>query len=186
MANQAQSKEAESLAKTLLNKSIVNNIVPLPEDCTYTPFYCEENVWHLCDYVRKNKISELSKCYVVFISNNSRCVPLWRQRSGKDEERLVTWNYSYIFNSCVGPINKDYHVIFMYCLDDRCLVFDLDSDLPFPTYFHKYVTETIRTDHILRPENHRFFRVIPASVYLQKFASDRRHMRQSNGNFMLF
>ncbi|MPC31201.1 Protein N-terminal glutamine amidohydrolase [Portunus trituberculatus] len=42
----------------------------------------------------------------------------------------------------------------MYEPDERCLVFDLDSDLPFPTYFHKYVTETLRTDHILRPEHY--------------------------------
>ena len=40
--------------------------------------------------------------------------------------------------------------------DDRCLVYDLDSDLPFPTYFHKYVTETFRTDAILNPEYHRY------------------------------
>lgn len=44
----------------------------------------------------------------------------------------------------------------MYEPDERCLVFDLDSDLPFPTYFHKYVTETLRTDHILRPEHYRW------------------------------
>lgn len=56
-------------------------------------------------------------------------------------------------------IFQDYHVIFMYEPDDRCLVFDLDSDLPFPTYFHKYVTETLRTDHILRPEHYRWVRL---------------------------
>ena len=49
----------------------------------------------------------------------------------------------------------------------RCLVFDLDSDLPFPTFFHKYVTETFRTDAILNPEYHRFFRVVPAGRFLQ-------------------
>lgn len=39
---------------------------------------------------------------------------------------------------------------------DRCLVFDLDSELPFPTYVHKYVTETFRTDHILKPDYFRY------------------------------
>ena len=34
-------------------------------------------------------------------------------------------------------------------------MYDLDSELPFPTYFHKYVTETFRTDAILNPEYHR-------------------------------
>ena len=51
---------------------------------------------------------------------------------------------------------QDYHVIFMYQPDSRCLVYDMDSELPFPTYFHKYVTETFRTDHILHPEHHRW------------------------------
>ena len=96
-------------------------------------------------------------------------VPLWRQRAGRDEEKLVIW---------------DYHVILIYRPDERCLVFDLDSDLPFPTYFHKYVTETFRTDAILNPEYHRFFRVIPAPLFLQTFASDRRHMKKPDGSWM--
>lgn len=96
-------------------------------------------------------------------------VPLWRQRAGRDEEKLVIW---------------DYHVIFIYKPDERCLVFDLDSDLPFPTYFHKYVTETFRTDAILNPEYHRFFRVIAAGQFLQTFASDRRHMKKPDGTWM--
>ena len=78
----------------------------------------------------------------------------------------------------------DYHVILIYKPDERCLVFDLDSDLPFPTYFHKYVTETFRTDAILNPEYHRFFRVIPATLFLQTFASDRRHMKKPDGSWM--
>ena len=96
-------------------------------------------------------------------------VPLWRQRAGRDEEKLVIW---------------DYHVILIYKPDERCLVFDLDSDLPFPTYFHKYVTETFRTDAILNPEYHRFFRVVPAPLFLQNFASDRRHMKKPDGSWM--
>ena len=75
-------------------------------------------------------------------------------------------------------------MILIYKPDERCLVFDLDSDLPFPTYFHKYVTETFRTDAILNPEYHRFFRVIPASLFLQTFASDRRHMKKPDGSWM--
>lgn len=100
----------------------------------------------------------------------------------------------------------DYHVIFVYKPDDRCLIFDLDSDLPFPTFFQKYVTETFRTDAILNPgmellpnyqnqveieqqvcffaEYHRFFRVIPAFEFLSTFASDRRHMKKADGSWM--
>lgn len=53
---------------------------------------------------------------------------------------------------------QDYHVFFMHNPSpNRCLVFDLDTTLPFPTYFHKYVTETFRSDLALRPEHHRYF-----------------------------
>ena len=96
-------------------------------------------------------------------------MPLWRQKAGRDEEKLVIW---------------DYHVIFIYRPDERTLVYDLDSELPFPTYFHKYVTETFRTDAILNPEYHRIFRVVPATIFLQNFASDRRHMRKEDGSWL--
>ncbi|KAK6618522.1 hypothetical protein RUM43_013715 [Polyplax serrata] len=79
---------------------------------------------------------------------------------------------------------NDYHVLFLYHPDDRCLVYDLDSELPFPTYFHKYVTETFRTDQILKPDYFRYFRVVPAPVYLQNLASDRRHMKRSDGTWI--
>ena len=64
-------------------------------------------------------------------------------------------------------------------------MYDLDSELPFPTYFHKYVTETFRTDAILNPEYHRQFRVVPAASFLNTFASDRRHMRKADMPAML-
>ena len=49
---------------------------------------------------------------------------------------------------------------------------------------HKYVTETFRTDAILNPEYHRIFRVVPATTFLQNFASDRRHMRKEDGSWL--
>jgi len=147
----------------------IMNLVPSAAECSYAACFCEENVWKLCDHVRTTAPNELSKAFVVFVSNKKQVVPLWRQRAGRDEEKLVIW---------------DYHVILIYKPDERCLVFDLDSDLPFPTYFHKYVTETFRTDAILNPEYHRFFRVIPASLFLQTFASDRRHMKKPDGSWM--
>jgi len=108
--------------------------------------------------------------WAVFISNKKRVVPLWKQKAGRDEEKLVIW---------------DYHVIALYRPEEaRTLVYDLDSELPFPTYFHKYVTETFRTDAILNPEYHRIFRVVPASTFLAHFSSDRRHMRKSDGSWL--
>jgi len=38
---------------------------------------------------RTNNVNELSKTYVVFVSNRKQVVPLWRQQAGRDEEKLV-------------------------------------------------------------------------------------------------
>ncbi|XP_068081659.1 protein N-terminal glutamine amidohydrolase-like [Anabrus simplex] len=154
---------------TNTTKKPILNLFSQRSDCKYTPAYCEENVWKLCQDISTRHSGELQHCYVVFVSNDSRTVPLWRQKAGKEEEKLVIW---------------DYHELFLYTPDDRCLVYDLDSELPYPTYLHKYVTETFRTDHILKPEYFRYFRVISASLFLQHFASDRRHMKRSDGSWI--
>ncbi|XP_041975151.1 protein N-terminal glutamine amidohydrolase [Aricia agestis] len=145
-------------------------LFPKPADCSYVSCYCEENVWKLCQDVSIRIPGELDRCFVVFISNPCRTVPLWKQRAGREEDRLVIW---------------DYHVIFLYALDSKsCLVYDLDSELPFPTFFHKYVTETFRTDQVLKSDFHRFFRVVSAKQFLQHFASDRRHMKRPDGTWI--
>ena len=48
----------------------------------------QENVWKLADHVRQTAPAELSKTYVVFVSNRKQVVPLWRQRAGRDEEKV--------------------------------------------------------------------------------------------------
>ncbi|XP_025835216.1 protein N-terminal glutamine amidohydrolase [Agrilus planipennis] len=152
------------------SKKILINLFPKQADCSYVSCYCEENVYKLCQDVKNKHPSELQNCYVVFISNASRTVPLWRQKAGKEEDKLVIW---------------DYHVIFLYHPEpDKCLVYDLDSELPFPTFVHKYVTETFRTDHILKSDYFRYFRAIPASDFLKDFASDRRHMKRPDGSWI--
>ncbi|KAF7992927.1 hypothetical protein HCN44_005708 [Aphidius gifuensis] len=144
-------------------------LFPRAADCVYTSCYCEENVWKLCQDVATKNQSELPFCYVTFISNDNRSVPLLRQRDGKDENKVIFW---------------DYHVIFIYAPDERAVVYDLDSDLPFPTYFWKYANETFRTDEVLHPKLHGRFRVIPALTYLQNFSSDRGHMKRQDGSWI--
>lgn len=158
---------SEDTPDTPVTPKLVTILPPLAQ-CTHTPFYCEENIWKLCDRIQEDHSTELDYCHVAFISNPKRMVPLWRQKSGKTEEKLALW---------------DYHVILLYNPDDRCVVYDMDSDLPFPTHFHKYVTETFRTENILQPEYHRFFRVLPVSKFMSLFSSDRSHMRREDGTW---
>ncbi|GFY42532.1 protein N-terminal glutamine amidohydrolase [Trichonephila inaurata madagascariensis] len=145
--------------------------IPSSKECLYTSCYCEENVWKLCEYVKNNQSNLLSNCYAVFISNRNQTVPLWYQKSGKDENKLAVW---------------DYHVIFIYHSNDDkgALVYDLDTVLPFPVPLEKYAPLTFQFETYLQPIHHRCFRVIPAELFLKTFASDRSRMKSSDGSWI--
>nr|KYP73638.1 hypothetical protein KK1_006285 [Cajanus cajan] len=64
------------------------------------------------------------------------------------------------------------------------LVWDLDSSLPFPSPLPSYVSETIRPSFQLFSDYNRLFRVVHAPIFLRCFASDRRHMKDSGGNWI--
>ena len=136
----------------------------------YTSCYCEENIWHLCDKIKKSNIlTENQNPYVIFISNDNKTVPLWSQSSSKTEDGLVIW---------------DYHVILIIKADQDCTVFDLDSNLPYPCDFNSYTQATFKLDDNILEQFHRKFRVIPFEDYLLNFASDRQHMKDDNGQWL--
>ncbi|KAL7169011.1 hypothetical protein ACSBR2_034103 [Camellia fascicularis] len=115
--------------------------------------------------------AEGSDLFVVFISNEKKQVPLWHQKASQRADGVVLW---------------DYHVI---CIqrkkgDSSPLVWDLDSSLPFPSPLASYVSETMRPSFQLFSEFQRFFRVVHAPIFLRSFASDRRHMKDSVGNWI--
>ncbi|KAK1575856.1 hypothetical protein Q3G72_008943 [Acer saccharum] len=140
----------------------------------HTPFYCEENVYFLCKKLCANGVADAdgSDLYVVFISNEKKQIPLWHQKASKRADGVILW---------------DYHVI---CIqrkrggDSPCLVWDLDSSLPFPSPLASYVSETIRPSFQLFSEYQRFFRIVHAPIFLCFFASDRRHMKDPTGNWI--
>ncbi|MCR9160090.1 MAG: hypothetical protein ACE37F_37795 [Nannocystaceae bacterium] len=124
----------------------------------YCPFYCEENVWHLANDPQVGQ----GPRHVLLISNAARQVALWQQRAGAAENGgLVVW---------------DYHVV----LTCAAKVWDLDSRLAQGVVLAEYLAQTFRG----APE--RFapaFRVMPAEVYRDALASDRRHMRAEDGAY---
>ncbi|KAK9290978.1 hypothetical protein L1049_009160 [Liquidambar formosana] len=140
----------------------------------HTPFYCEENVYLLCKKLCTSGIAnaEGSDLFVVFISNEKKQVPLWHQKAGKRADGLVLWDYHAI---CIQRKKEG---------NSPHLVWDLDSSLPFPYPLAPYVSESIRPSFQLFPEFQRFFRVVHAPIFLQFFASDRRHMKDSVGNWI--
>ncbi|KAK4782846.1 hypothetical protein SAY86_007220 [Trapa natans] len=141
---------------------------------THTPLYCEENVYFLCKKLSEEGIAyaDGSDLFVAFISNEKKQVPLWHQKASNRADGVVLW---------------DYHVV---CIQRRqesepsTVVWDLDSDLQFPSPLSIYMAETIRPSFQLFSEYQRFFRIVHAPIFLRSFASDRRHMKDSGGNWV--
>ncbi|XP_058475381.1 protein N-terminal glutamine amidohydrolase [Solea solea] len=147
-----------------------DGILPARGNCVHTSCYCEENVWKLCEFVRKERTAALEHMFVVFISNENRTVPLWKQKSGHGNQ----------------PVIWDYHVILLVVdPQSEALVYDLDSELSFPCSLKVYAAQALRSDHTLRPEYHRKLRVVPADSFLLNFASDRSHMKTSDGSWRM-
>ncbi|XP_026205659.1 protein N-terminal glutamine amidohydrolase isoform X2 [Anabas testudineus] len=144
--------------------------LPSREHCIYTSCYCEENVWKLCDFVRTQGTAPLEQLFVVFISNENRMVPLWKQKSGRGDQ----------------PVIWDYHVVLLQVgLQPDSLIYDLDSVLSFPCSLKLYAAQALRSDLNIRPEYHRKLRVVPADSFLLNFASDRSHMKNSDGSWRM-
>lgn len=161
--------------------------VPARPACAYTSCYCEENVWKLCDYIRSQDRYPLEEFYAVFISNDRRMIPLWKQKSGHGNDPVV-WvllaaEHSTL-NSQTVLLQQDYHVILLHVSSgEQNFIYDLDTVLPFPCPFDVYSVEAFRLGDSLRPEFHRKIRMIRADLYLKTFASDRSHMKDANGKW---
>ncbi|WOH06480.1 hypothetical protein DCAR_0625908 [Daucus carota subsp. sativus] len=138
------------------------------------PFYnqLEENVYHLCKKLwTRGTEGQGSDLFVVFISNEKKQIPLWNQKASQRAEGLTLWDYHVI---CVEKKEGD----------SPLLVWDLDSTLQFPCPLASYVSEAIKPSIQLFSEFQRFFRIVHAPIFLRSFASDRRHMKDSEGNWM--
>lgn len=120
----------------------------------YTPYFCEENVWHL---VRERAAQGRLGLYAVFITNRGKHVLLRRQRAG-------------------DPVAWDYHVV----LFEGGEVVDLDTvieggpSLPVGDWLDGTFPA------VAEPFAPRF-RVVPAAELAATFASDRSHMRGPRG-----
>lgn len=124
----------------------------------YQPYYCEENIWHLCQSADLGSADR----WVVFISNAGRRCLLLDQRAGGTH----------------GEVLWDYHVVLLVePAPGRCDVWDLDSRRGAPQPLTRWLAATFghvgSTPTLYDP----MFRVIAAPRFVDSFASDRRHMR---------
>ncbi len=122
------------------------------------PYYCEENAWHLC---QEPFIGD-EKRHVVFISNLECAVPMWNQSAGRGK-----------------PVEWDYHVVVL--TENPAQIWDVDSLLGIPIQLFDYLAGSF---HPEMPECYQpCFRVVPSDVFIDVFASDRSHMKRTNGSY---
>ncbi|XP_075438357.1 protein N-terminal glutamine amidohydrolase isoform X1 [Ascaphus truei] len=143
-------------------------VLPNRSDCQYTSCYCEENVWKLCEYIRDHGQRPLEEFSAVFISNENKMIPIWKQQSGRGDD----------------PVIWDYHVILLHVSrGGQHFIYDVDTVLPFPCSCDIYLREALKSDRILHVDFRRKLRVVRADEYLRTFASDRSHMKDSSSNW---
>ncbi|CAK9182406.1 unnamed protein product [Ilex paraguariensis] len=146
----------------------------------HTPNYCEENVYLLCKKLCAGGAADMegSDLFVVFITNEKKQVPLWHQKASQRADGIVLWDYHVI---CV---QETITVQRKKGENSTPLVLDLDSTLPFPSPLPSYIAETIQPSFQLFSDFKRFFRIVHAPIFIRSFASDRRHMKDSVGNWI--
>ncbi|PFH52422.1 hypothetical protein AMATHDRAFT_74213 [Amanita thiersii Skay4041] len=138
----------------------------LPLNVSYTPYWCEENIYLLCQtFLADPQISNTWDTYCVFISNQGQSVALWNQKKARESGLPVVW---------------DYHVVlllrprFADVASEESWIYDFDADMPIPCPGREYMEKTFRRDMTQMFQSQ--FRVISGEVYLDNFASDRTHM----------
>lgn len=130
----------------------------------YTPYYCEENIWWLCQEPR----CHAARREVVFISNELRACALFCQRAAPAPDLPVLW---------------DYHVVLAVHRERGVEVWDLDSTQGAPLSASDWLALTFGPAARLPEELHPRFRVVDADAYLAAFSSDRGHMRGPDGSW---
>ncbi|MBA3708841.1 MAG: hypothetical protein H0W83_08500 [Planctomycetes bacterium] len=128
----------------------------------YQPFYCEENIWRLCQHPRFAG----DELFVAIIANPAGAVRCRHQRAA-GSTTYVDW---------------DYHVVAFTCWEDGWNAWDFDSSLGLPTGAEDYLASTFRADDA--PELQPTFRVMPGAAYVRALRSDRAHMRHRDGRWL--
>jgi hypothetical protein len=139
-------------------------VAQLSKQPLYTPFFCEENIWHLVG------MESFGPGWVVFISNPERQVPVWMQRASRAENQPVVW---------------DYHVIALAQGEPQPTIWDLDSRLGCPTKACDYYRHSIFPNAHLQMEMKLLFRLVGIADFRECFSSDRSHMKnKENGDWL--
>lgn len=129
------------------------------EDFLYQPYYCEENIWHVCQH------EQFEHSYVIFIASTGSSFPMLNQ--------------SVMDNPSV-PILWDYHVVLLVH-DEVNQILDFDTVLPFCSDIDTYFSHSFLDNRLLIEQEQPLFRIVPVSDYISQFSSDRSHMKSGVG-----
>lgn len=135
----------------------------------YQPFYCEENVWRLCQDPRLAGTQGL----VALITGHpearrpTRCA-LFHQRLAARPGAAVLW---------------DFHVV-LFARAQEWLAWDLDSDLGAPLSAATYLQATFGDQASIPARWRPLLRLIEAGRYVAGLRSDRSHMRDQRGRWL--
>lgn len=152
---------------------------PIPQDAVYTSYYCEENIYLLAQsFSTDPDIIGTWDIFVVFISNSNKKVALWCQKLASAPQWPVVWDYHVVLvlrpRDHVLPRNAP-EADGVTVLDGRTRswTYDFDTCLDVPCTLQDYLNKTFEEVSV---EFQSLFRVVPCSMYLNHFASDRSHM----------
>ena len=133
-------------------------------DLLYTPYYCEENAWHL---VQEPGLG-LGTRYVLFVSNAARTCAMWFQRAAGDPQLPVVW---------------DYHVVVVVEGPQGTHLWDLDTLLPLCSPLDDWLARTFWATPRIAPDFAPRFRLVAADDFVARFDSDRSHMLDAQGHY---
>lgn len=134
-----------------------------PPAVRYCPYYCEENIWHLCADER------VAGCElrVLFVSSHARRVAMWGQRASADPELPIVWDYHVVLLARRGGASWE--------------LWDLDGVAPPPRPARAWLDDSFRGAGVVPPQYEPHFRLVRAEDYRRHLRSDRGHMRGPGG-----
>ena len=137
----------------------------LLKKCRYWPFYCEENVWRLCNRIENRALD----AWAIIVTGKAGPVAYLKQRFAHVEEPLILW---------------DYHVFLLFReANSAWQVLDRDSQLQQPCSATTYFGASFPDRKFVAPATRPIFRRIEAKMYQKTLSTDRRHMRDAHGEY---
>lgn len=136
--------------------------MPDQTDLLYQAFYCEENVFHLCQDPRFARRAPAA----IFVTGAGGECAMWHQRAARRPGAPLSW---------------DYHVFLI--ARDPWEIWDLDTVLGCPVPAATYLRRSFRPEIELPEELTPVLRVVSAGELLETFSSDRSHMRHPDGRY---